>query len=292
MIRWSGSVAFATPSVSALRAPPLALAHGSLIFLAFAIVLLFAVVFGYYTVKGSGISQTPYRHDNGPPESPSELAHDITQNVRNWERGTAGHRRRHRPAAVHEPVDPRVADALRRWRGGSSTDLRLEPPVGPIDHVYGQGSGPTVTIYLDLASEPCRSAWQLLADLADQHSMRLAVRHLPLADVHKLSLLASEILEAAGAQGQFFALLNRLARMGLSDERDLLEVASGLVADPERLRLEIRDARFRPRVVEHILQATASGARVIPELYIDNAHYGGELKTDALIRALADAPRT
>src|SRR5260370_39130667 len=83
-----------------------ALAGGSLIFLIVIVVLVLAVAFGYYTVKGSGISLTPYRRAGGPPESPPQITHDITQEVGNWERGTAGHHRRHPPPAPHRPLGP------------------------------------------------------------------------------------------------------------------------------------------------------------------------------------------
>lgn len=285
MIAWPGFAGF-DGSAGALRAPPLALAGGSLVFVIFVIVFLFAVVFGYYTRRGSGISQTPYRRADGPPESPSELAHDTTQDIRNWERGTAASRRRHRPTAAREPAEPEIAQALREWRHQTSTVARLDPPVSASDHVYGDGPVPTVAIYVDLASAPCRSAWQLLIRLAEQRPMRIAVRHLPLADVHELSLPAAEALEAAGAQGEFFALLDRFARAGLSDKAGLLATASRLVADPERLRLEVNDGRYREKVVEHIHQATASGAHAVPALYINAAPYEGLLDVDGLTRAL------
>jgi hypothetical protein len=284
MIAWAGNASFDVPA-GALRAPPLALAGGSLIFVIFVIVLFFAVVFGYYTRRGSGISQTPYRPEDGPPESPSELAHDTTQDVRSWERGTAGGHGRHRPAADREPAEPEIAQALREWRQGTSSVSDLNPPVGASDHVYGHGPGSTVAIYLDLASAPCRSAWQLLVGLAEQQPMRIAVRHLPLADVHELALPAAEALEAAGAQGEFFALLNRLARTGLSDKANLLATASRVVADPERLRLEVNNGWHREKVVEHIHQATASGAHAIPALYINAVPYDGLLDVDGLTRA-------
>jgi Thioredoxin len=285
MIAWPGFAGFDVP-VGALRAPPLALAGGSLIFLIFVIVFLLAVVFGYCTRRGSGISQTPYRSEDGPPESPSELAHDVTQDVRNWERGTADSHGRHRPAAAREPAEPEIAEALREWRYGTSSVTHLDPPVSAADHVYGDGPGLTVAIYVDLASAPCRSAWQLLVGLAEQRPMRVAVRHLPLADVHELSLPAAEALEAAGAQGEFFALLDRLARTGLGDQASLLDTASGLVADPERLRLEVRDGSHRATVVEHIRQATSSGVHAIPALFIDAAPYDGLLDVDGLTGAL------
>jgi hypothetical protein len=76
------------------------LAGGSFIFIGFAVVWFFAVSYSYYTRGGSAINQHPYAdldHNSGR-ETPSELAHDITQDVRNWDRGVAGrHGRRHSP---------------------------------------------------------------------------------------------------------------------------------------------------------------------------------------------------
>jgi protein-disulfide isomerase len=117
--------------------------------------------------------------------------------------------------------------------------------------------------------------------------LRVAVRHLPLADVHVLGLPAAEALEAAGAQGMFFELLDRLVSAPVDNEEELLTIAAGCVADPGRLREEVQAGRYRDTIVRHINEATASGAHVVPELYIDGEHYGGELKTDALARALA-----
>jgi hypothetical protein len=279
-LRWP-STAF-----GGLLVPPLALAGGSLIFLVVVVIIFFAVAYGYYTVRGSGISQTPYRGPDGPPESPSELAHDITQEVGNWERGTEGHHGRHRPATAREPTDPLVAEALRRWRRGAAPIARLEPPIGPTDHVTGPADVATVTIYVDLASEPCRGACLLLADLARQRPLRIAVRHLPLADVHALALPAAESLEAAGAQGAFFELLDRLARAAPTDEATLLESASGSVPDPERLLAEVADGLHRARVIAHIGYATESGVSAIPEVFIEREHYAGVVKNDALSYAL------
>jgi hypothetical protein len=75
---------------------------GGSIFGAFLVVFFFALVYGYYTRTGSAINQHPYGdldHNSGP-EKPSQLGHDITQDVRDWDRGVAGvHHHRHRPSA-------------------------------------------------------------------------------------------------------------------------------------------------------------------------------------------------
>jgi protein-disulfide isomerase len=264
---------------------PFALAGGSLIFLAVIVGLFFAVAYGYYTRRGSGISQTPYRNPDGPPESPSELAHDTTQDVRDWQRGTADQRRSRRPAAPGQLIGP-IATALAEWRAASGTTPVLEPPVGSTDHVCGSAQAPTLTAYLDVSSEPCRSAYRLLSELSEANQIRLAVRQLPLADVHRLSLPAAEALEAAAAQGKFFELLDHLADAGVRDETQVLAVATRLVPDPDRLQLEVGDGRYRASVVHQIRQATASGAHNVPEIYIDGTHYSGPIRRDDLNRAL------
>jgi predicted DsbA family dithiol-disulfide isomerase len=268
-----------------IPAPPFALAGGWWIFLIFLFVALFALIFGYYTVRGSGINLRPYRRAGEPSESPPELAHDITSDVRNWERGTEGHHRRVEPTAAHAALDPEMAEALNEWRAADHRPA-LEPPIGPADHVRGTEGGQTVTLYVDLAAESCRAAIALVEDLGRERPVRMAIRHLPLADVHALALPAAEALEAASAQGQFFEALDVLVAPGFSDEAELLERAAQSVPDPERLRSEVRERRFRSAIIEHIRQATASGVRGVPEVFIDGKHYGGALTHDSLTAAL------
>jgi Thioredoxin len=265
--------------------PPFALAGGWWIFLIFVVVFLFAVIFGYYTVGGSGINLRPFRRAGGPPESPPQIAHDITSDVRNWERGTEGHHRRYRPTATHTPIDPGVAEALNEWRG-SARRPRLDPPIGPADHVRGPEGAQTVTLYVDLTAESCRSAISLVEELSRDRPVRMAIRHLPLADVHALALPAAEALEAAAAQGRFFEALDILVRAGVSNDAELLARLAQSVPDPERLRDEVKDRRFRSTIVEHIRQATASGVHGVPEVFIDNKRYGGALTRDSLGAAL------
>jgi protein-disulfide isomerase len=271
--------------IDALIALPLAVAGGTWIFVAVVVALFFILAYGYYTRTGSGISQTPYRRSGGPPESPGELGHDTTQELRNWERGTEGHHRRHQPAGS-QPTDPAVAQALARWRARPVKFPHLDPPIGSADRVRGPEGAPTVAVYIDVSNEPCRSAYRLLSELADSRPLRLAVRQLPLADVHPLSLPASEALEAAAAQARFFELLDDFAAMAPADENELLGRATDHVPDPDRLRAEVRAGRHRASVVDQIRQATASGVPAVPDVYIDGARYDGPVRRDDLDRAL------
>ncbi len=264
---------------------PFAVAGGTWIFLGVLVALFFVFVFGYYTRTGSGISQTPYRRPDGPPESPSELAHDITQDVQRWERGTEGHHRRRR-TDTREPTDPAVAQALAAWRARPGTPRQLATPVGPEDRVRGPHNAPTVVIWIDASNEPCRSAYRLLSEFADTDQIRLAVRQLPLADVHRLALPAAEALEAAAAQARFFVLLDDLAALAIQDHDELLDRAAACVPDGARLREEVGAGTHRPSVIEQINAATASGAIAVPAVYINGGYYDGQIRRDDVGRAL------
>jgi hypothetical protein len=268
--------------------PAFALAGGSLIFVIFVVVFFVALCLGYYTVRGSGINLRAYRRADGPPESPPQLAHDIIgADVKDWQRGTEGHHGRHRPPATQQPADPVIAAALSEWRASAREPETLEPPIGPNDHVDGPDGAPTIAMYVDLASESGRSACRLVDQMAKERPLRIAIRHLPLADVHPLALPAAEALEAAAGQGRFFGVLYRLAGGGFTDEAGLLDLASALVPDGDRLRAEVRDGSHRARIAEHIRQAIASGARTIPEVYLDGSHYQGDIRPEYLRRAVA-----
>jgi hypothetical protein len=77
-----------------------ALAGGTWVFAGILVAGFFGFAYSYYTRSGSAINQHPYGdldHNSGR-ETPSQLAHDITQDIRNWDRGVAGHHgHHHRP---------------------------------------------------------------------------------------------------------------------------------------------------------------------------------------------------
>jgi hypothetical protein len=81
----------------------LALAGGTMIFAGFLVVGFFVSAFSWYSRTGSAINQHPYAdldHNSGH-ETPSELGHDITQDVRNWDRGVGAHHGPRRPSHTH-----------------------------------------------------------------------------------------------------------------------------------------------------------------------------------------------
>lgn len=270
--------------MAAVIALPFAVAGGTWIFVGVLVALFFILVFGYYTRTGSGISQTPYRRPDGPPESPSELAHDITQDVQRWQRGTEGHHRRR--ADTRQPTDPALAQALAEWRAQRGATRQLATPVSTEDRVRGPADEPTVVIWIDAANGPCRSAYRLLSGFVDRAEIRLAVRQLPLADVHRLALPAAEALEAAATQGRFFTVLDEFAAGFPNDEPGVVDLAAGCVPDGDRLREEVNAGVHRQAVIVQVGAATASGVPTVPAVYINGDYYDGRIGRDDVERAL------
>lgn len=263
----------------------IALAGGIWIFIGFVVLFFFAFVFGFYTRKGSAISQRPYRRPGAPSESPSELAHDTTQELRNWSRGTQWQHRDRRRADTAGLPEP-VARALSEWRRASRIPRSLDPPVGAGEHTRGRDDVPTVTVYLDVSSDASRSTYRILSGFVEKQEIRLAVRQLPLADVHPTSLRAAEALEAAASQGRFFELLDRLSATRVTDDAELIELACGAVPEPERLRDEVSSGHHQAAVIRQIRDATSSGVHSVPEIFIGGAHYDGPVWRDELERTL------
>jgi hypothetical protein len=263
----------------------LALAGGSWIFIGVVVVIFFAVVFGYYTRRGSGINQHPYadRNASSGPETPSELAHDRTQNIRDWDRGVAGrHRRRPSGTPVHL-ADEELRASLQAWRAGpeSGTLAQLDSATP----VRGRDSGAEVIVFWDYLAPGASTLADALRDLHEIRPVREAALHLPIADARPLSFLAALAVEAARDQGQFWAAHDKLLERRPRDEHAVLALAE-LVEAPERFLAAVDEEIGRERILEHIRLAGSSGVAGVPAVFIGAARYYGEHDAHELASAL------
>ena len=126
------------------------------------------------------------------------------------------------------------------------------PPIGPEDHVRGQGEG--LIVYADLGCPHCAAAW---AELAAGPGL-LAFRHFPVASKHPRSPALHAAAEAAGMQNQFFAMVDSLyADRGRVDDPHLWERVERLGLDLGRFEHDRRS----PPVAERVRRDFESGIR-------------------------------
>lgn len=118
--------------------------------------------------------------------------------------------------------------------------------------------------------------------------VRYVFRHLPLTDVHAHAELAALAAEAAGAQGRFWEMHDRLfARQDELEFEDLLGYADEVGVDVERFARDLTDAQHAERVREDVASAEASGARGTPTFFIGESRHVGPYDADTLARELS-----
>lgn len=108
-------------------------------------------------------------------------------------------------------------------------------------------------------------------------------RHLPLRHTHPLAQLAAEAAEAAGAQGRFWAMHDRLFAAGDALTREhLLRYAAELGLDLARFTVELDNHVHEPAVAEDFKRAVAGGIKLPPALFINGVLYEGAATGQAL----------
>jgi protein-disulfide isomerase len=125
------------------------------------------------------------------------------------------------------------------------TDLRSAPipPIGPEDHVRGEGEA--VIVYADLGCPHCAAAWRELSE----RSCRLAFRHFPVASKHPRAPALHAAAEAAGLQGRFFEMVDSIyADHGHVDDPHLWRRVEDLGLDLERFQRDRRSDAVAARV--------------------------------------------
>jgi protein-disulfide isomerase len=184
----------------------------------------------------------------------------------------------------------------RQIAGTADELLDLSDDIDPDrDHIRGSGDAPvTLLEYGDYECPYCGQAEvvirELLVSFGDD--LRYVWRHLPLNDVHPNAQMAAEAAEAAGAQGRFWEMHDKLLQH--QDELtgpDLGRYADELGMDGERFWDELRRRVHAPRVGEDVGTADASGVAGTPSFFINGRHHQGAYDVETLT-ATVRAART
>jgi protein-disulfide isomerase len=136
------------------------------------------------------------------------------------------------------------------------------PPVGPEDHVRGEGEG--ILVYADLGCPHCAAAWARLA----ARPGRLAFRHFPVASKHPRSPALHAAAEAAGLQGRFFEMVDSLyAERGRVDDPHLWERAERFGLDLEGFDADRRSDAVAARVRRDFETGIRGGVAGTPAVF-------------------------
>jgi len=136
------------------------------------------------------------------------------------------------------------------------------PPLGPDDHVRGEGE--LLIVYADLACAHCAAAWAEIA----RRPARVAFRHFPVASKHPRAPALHAAAEAAGRQGRFFAMVDSLyADRGHVDDPHLWGRVEELGLDLTRFEADRRSEEVAVRVRGDFETGIRAGVTTTPALF-------------------------
>jgi protein-disulfide isomerase len=147
-------------------------------------------------------------------------------------------------------------------------------PVGPDDHVRGEGT--EAIVYLDLACPRCALAWTRIGELP----LRLVLRHFPIASKHPRAPALHAAAEAAGLQreaGLWEMVDSIFDDQGRVDDPHLWERARQLDLDLERFDRERRSEPVAERVRRDFEGGIRAGITGTPAAFAGGKAVGGDI---------------
>ncbi len=177
--------------------------------------------------------------------------------------------------------------AARRVPKAQARPLVLQPPVDAArDHIRGPADAPLTLVGFGDFAAPFQG-WGLLADLRERFGDRLryVYRHVPRPE-HAHAYLAAEAAEAAGAQGRFWEMHDRLFQQGRLSAPELVDHAAALGLDVTRFAHELGSGRYRQRVDEDLASARASGVDSSHTFFVNGRRLPGVHDAESIAAAL------
>jgi protein-disulfide isomerase len=163
------------------------------------------------------------------------------------------------------------------------------------DHVLGRPDARVIVLeYGDYECPFCRGAardvHEMLARYPDD--VRFVFRNFPIAELHPHAEQAAEAAEAAGAQGKFWPMYERLLQPASQlDLGALLDRAADLDLDMDRFHREVTGNAYAAKIERDIREAIRDGVNATPKFYVAGERIDGKLPLDGVEDAIRAAVR-
>ena len=174
----------------------------------------------------------------------------------------------------------------------ASAPLRLRSDVDPErDHVRGSLGDESVTVvgYQDFLCPYCRRLSPVFRRLRETLDDRLVYvfRYFPIERANPGAELAAYAAEAAGRQGKFFEMHDRIFDHELPIGRDeLLAAARELELDIDRFERDLASDDVRTRVQGDVSGGRDNGVTGTPTLFVDGVRYDGAWDYHSMLEGL------
>ena len=171
---------------------------------------------------------------------------------------------------------------------------RLSLPVSDRDHAQGAADAVvTLVEYGDYECPHCGRAYPIVKEVQRRlgPQLRFVFRNFPLGEIHPHAQHAAEAAEAAAAQGRFWEMHDALfEHQGALDDRHLVQYATALALDDERLQRDLASHAYADRVREDFISGVRSGVNGTPTFFINGVRHDDAWDVESLVEALQAAP--
>lgn len=171
----------------------------------------------------------------------------------------------------------------------------MNPFIHERDHIQGSTSASVTLIhygdyYCPYCSEAHRVTQQIQAQLEDD--LCYVFRHFPLPQLYPRVQKAAEAAEAAGNQGKFWQMHNKLfEKQSALTDVDFVEYAVELNLDVFRFLREIAEHTHAQRVQEDLRSGIERGITRTPTFFINNVRHDGNWSLKSLLAAIEQYSR-
>jgi protein-disulfide isomerase len=169
---------------------------------------------------------------------------------------------------------------------------KLHPPVSTDDHTRGDaGARVELTVFGDYECPVSARLWRVVREMRASEAFLEVFRHFPLTGVHPHAFAAAQAAEAAGDQGMFWPMHDRLFEHHESlDVADLTAHATTLGLEIERFDEDLAYGSFADSVREHQRSGISSGVVTTPAVFV-NGRLASLAEPEHLPSALAQHVR-
>lgn len=162
------------------------------------------------------------------------------------------------------------------WQFGSNADKPVADVAGEKRHVLGSGDV-TLVEFSDFQCPACLSIQEPLKQILDKYEGRveLVFRYFPLTSIHKNAMISAQAAEAAGLQGKFFEMHDKLFTTqntweGLADPREMFAgYAEEIGLDKQKFSSDIESQAVKDIVTSDLLAATRYQISGTPTFYVN-----------------------
>ncbi len=159
------------------------------------------------------------------------------------------------------------------------------------DHISGSADGLIrVLEYGDYECPFCAEVQPIVKEIQRRlgDDLLFGFRNFPLTNIHPHSEHAAEAAEAAGTQGNFWAMHDLLfENQAALEDADLAAYAAELGLDQTRLIREVIWKIYTQRIREDFKSGVRGGVNGTPTFFINGERYDGPLDLKNLLNALA-----